>query len=92
MKFNPSRCPECGGEVAGTLEVLTGVALVVREEEDDPEQYSYDGNSEIFWDTSNTQMANDWFGGTDYPEDAIAVQCEEGHEFGAVLTTEGHER
>ena len=70
-QFDPERCPKCGELPRGTLETLSGVAEFaprqdgVRENgnHDDPERdvhgnFTYSGNTEIFWDGQMTQKTD----------------------------------
>ena len=72
MKFEPDKCPECGGEPVGTVESLLGVAGLTP---DGRGGYDYDGYSEIWWDESRT-VTDD--------QGCVALLCESDHEWYAV--------
>lgn len=65
MKFNPDRCPKCGGYAMGTGETIPGVAMMSRE---DDGTFEYDGETEVGWDGQTTDTSDDgkvelWCGG-----------------------------
>lgn len=73
MKFVPDRCPECGEELWGTLEDITGCALMSRDKDG---EYSYTGSTEVFWDGQMTRTEGGKTillcrGGHDWPAEKI---------------------
>jgi hypothetical protein len=72
MRFEPIKCPTCGGSATGTLEVLTGVALFT--DPDEAGQVDYAGETEVDWDTQRT--LTDEF-------DRVTLVCSQGHEWQA---------
>ena len=68
MKWEQNTCPECGGEVSGTVETLTGVAGI---DPDGAGGYQYGGWTEIDWDEQKTITR----------EGKDQLRCEKGHEW-----------
>lgn len=48
MRIKTPKCPECGKELRGTVEEVTGVALVSDQGDGD---YQYDGETDMDWNT-----------------------------------------
>lgn len=51
MKYTPWKCPACGEHADGTLETVTGKALLNFDADGNAE---YGGETEIFWDEQKT--------------------------------------
>jgi hypothetical protein len=55
------KCPACGEQVEGTVEVVSGVATIFQNEDG---SYTYSGSSDMDWDTSTTitpaGVGNEW--------------------------------
>lgn len=56
MKWDPQRCPECGKEPEGTVDVVHGLALIAPDGEGG---YQYAGETKIDWDTQRTVTDSD---------------------------------
>jgi hypothetical protein len=52
MRFKPWKCPECGQPAKGTLETISGLALMTFDAEGNAE---YDGETKVDWDNQVTQ-------------------------------------
>jgi hypothetical protein len=74
MKFNPSKCPDCGERIRGSVDVLYGVALVTKPDEDGNCEWA--GETEVDW---NGQAPTSNSPGT------VVVRCLNGHEFEAEM-------
>lgn len=57
MRFNPSRCPECGELPRGTCDVIAGIALV--QFDDDNQEAEYAGETKVLWDSQETPVNAD---------------------------------
>lgn len=51
MQFEIPQCPECKGDIGGTLETTPGVAQIYRDEDGN---YEYGGYTEMNWDGQTT--------------------------------------
>jgi len=71
MRFNPWKCPECGLPAKGTIETITGLALLTL---DDDGEAEYTGETEIDW---NNQIAKHDDAGNDL------LECSAGHQWQA---------
>jgi hypothetical protein len=77
MKIEPAKCPECGEPAEGTLETVTGKALLLK---NDDGTYDYAGETKIWWDEQRTVR--------DAEGRATAI-CSAGHEWQVTITYEG---
>ena len=71
IKWDEMTCPECGGEIAGTVELVYGIAGMIGNAEDG---FEYDGHTEICWDSQMTVQE----------EGRDTLQCADGHEWTAI--------
>jgi hypothetical protein len=76
MKITPSKCPECGEPVRGTIERLMGCAQVFEKEDG---TFEYDGWTDIWWDEQKTVHAKDG---------RTRVTCANGHDWLAAVEDE----
>lgn len=76
MRFDIPKCPTCGEPPEGTLESLTGLALLSRPDENSPE-LEYDGWTEIYWDEQKT--VTDEAG-------KLTLICPNGHDWKSAVT------
>ena len=68
MKFDKPKCPECGELAKGTLETVTGLAMLhFIDKEGNAE---YDGETDIDW---NNQMT------IRVPTNEVILECPKGH-------------
>lgn len=75
MQFEPSNCPECNEEPAGTLEDLTACA----EFEKQPDgSYEYSGYTEVYWDSQMTRTVHSKQEGS-----KVVLLCDNGHDWEA---------
>ena len=72
MRFSPWKCPECGQAARGTSETITGLALLMF---DDDGQAEYAGETELDW---NSQVTRHDEAGNDL------LECPAGHRWPAV--------
>jgi hypothetical protein len=73
MRFDPSKCPECGQQATGTLETIPGIALLMFDEDGAAD---YQGETRVCWDGQMTVRA----------EDGLAtLVCPDGHDWLAVM-------
>lgn len=72
MKYEPDKCPECGGEPVGTVESLLGLAGLMP---DDQGGYEYSGYTDVWWDDQRTVVDD---------QGRVALQCEAHHQWDAV--------
>lgn len=72
MTIKPSTCPECGGTVHGTCELIPGTAVLQQSEGDG---FEYSGWTDICWDGQRTE----------YVGGRARVCCERGHEWLAFI-------
>jgi hypothetical protein len=73
MQFTPDHCPECGKIAVGTIEKLTGLALISFTAEGEA---FYDGETKIDWDSQKTDR-DSW--------NRATLECAEGHQWGAEM-------
>lgn len=71
MRFTPWKCPTCGQPACGTLETVSGLALLIFDENGDAE---YGGETKIDWNSQTTQ--HDAAGRT-------LLECPDGHQWAA---------
>ena len=71
MRIEPSVCPHCCANIAGTADIVPALAYVNRSEDG---TYEWAGESKVFWDGQESVMDS---------EGLTLVQCDEGHEFEA---------
>lgn len=69
MRWEDEKCPDCGGDIYGTLESLQGVALIIRDGDGD---FAYEGYTEICWDAQEIIQDD---------EGRDCLTCEKGHEW-----------
>ena len=61
MRLEPFDCPQCGEVAKGTLETLSGVALLFKAIDNNGNptgEVEYDGYTEIFWNDQQTVHRN----------------------------------
>lgn len=73
MKITPCKCPECGGDIRGTVDQVPGIALLTDLGGGD---FEYAGETEVFWDGQTPETDADG---------RQLVQCENSHEFYATV-------
>lgn len=71
MRFNPIECPECGKTARGTLEHLSGVALLGVYEDGTAD---YEGDTEVFWDEQRSVQDE---------QGRVTLVCSNGHDWRA---------
>lgn len=71
MRFEPSKCPECGQRAKGTLETIPGIALLEFDEDCDAD---YQGETKVWWDGQQTARSDDG---------RVRLVCPDGHEWPA---------
>lgn len=69
MKLTRPNCPECNQEVSGILEVVQGSALI---DQDQNGEWSYSGETKMFWDTQKPMIET---------RTRISLLCPDGHEW-----------
>jgi hypothetical protein len=67
MTFDLPRCPVCGELALGTLETVSGIALLVFDENDEAQ---YEGETKIDW--NNQVTCRD-------PDGRLTLECSSGH-------------
>ena len=73
MRFEPSNCPACGQQANGVLETISGIALLLFDE-DGTAQYA--GETDVCWDSQTT--VRDRYG-------RVTLVCPGGHQWPASL-------
>ena len=53
MKFDPHKCPGCGGNARGTLDNITGTALMYLDVDG---EYEWLGETEVDWDSQESDV------------------------------------
>ncbi len=77
MRFNPSKCPQCGQLAKGTLETIPGLALLMFDEDGNAE---YAGGTDVCWDGQQTIRDE---------QGRVRLMCPDGHEWPAVTGETG---
>lgn len=80
MRFTPLHCPTCQARARGTVERLTGVALLT--EPDEEGRVEYAGQTDVWWDEQ--QSVTDKRG-------RVRVICPAGHEWRAQMQEYAYE-
>ena len=72
MRFEPSNCPACGQQTSGVLETISGIALLLFDE-DGTAQYA--GETDVCWNSQTTERDR---------YDRVTLVCPGGHQWPAV--------
>ena len=67
MTFGWSKCPTCGSDPRGTLETVTGIALIQRQGN---QHFEYSGETDMLWDEQHTVKTSDG---------RVTLLCPHGH-------------
>lgn len=78
FKFNPCKCPECGGIPVSTREQLCGDAVL---SELPDGTFEYEGTTHVDWDSQYTIY--------DPSDHKATLLCDEGHEWQALMLEPG---
>jgi len=71
MRFDPWTCPQCGQTAKGTLDTISGVALLTFDEQGNAE---YSGQTDVCWD-DQTSVVDD--------RGRVRLLCPDGHQWPA---------
>lgn len=74
MNLNPCQCPECHSDPVGTVEHLSGAAMLERTTDG---VFQYSGDTKIWYDEQKTDRDEN---------DRVLLICENGHEWRAAMS------
>lgn len=75
MRIDKTTCPICGEPIRGTLEIVQGTALLLKNPDG---SYNYAGETDIHWDTQEAASFDECFHGV----------CPNGHDWPITITIE----
>lgn len=73
MRFAIPRCPKCGDTPKGTLETVTGLALLQHE---DNGLFTYSGETKMFWDEQKSVPVD---------SERVTLLCHQGHDWESAM-------